>query len=251
MDKMKKFDGRAESYTHGRTGYSEKLIDCIYCKYGISQASVIADVGSGTGKFSKQLIERRSTVYCVEPSDDMRHTAEKELCEYNNFYSVAGTAENTTLNDDFADFVTVAQAFHWFDVHAFKNECRRIIKKRGKVFLIWNIRDCNDIVNQEWYEIFLRYCPDFNGFGNGIKKDDIKIKEFFDRGYAYESFENDLFFDRKKFIERSLSSSYSLKYGDVNYDNYISELNKLFDKYENSGVLRIPNNSVAYIGEVK
>lgn len=44
----------------------------------------------------------------------MRLVAEKELCEYPNFKSVAGSAENTTLPDNSVDFITTAQAFHWF-----------------------------------------------------------------------------------------------------------------------------------------
>lgn len=34
------------------------------------------------------------------------------------------------------DFVTTAQAFHWFDGALFRRECKRILKKNGLVFLI-------------------------------------------------------------------------------------------------------------------
>lgn len=84
-----------------------------------------------------------------------------------------------------------------------------------------------------------------------MKKDDARIKKFYDDGYTYESFEHTLFFERDKFIKRSLSSSYSIKHNDVNYGEYVLELNKLFDKYENNGILRISNRSVAYIGTIK
>lgn len=147
MDTMTKFDEKAENYTEGRTNYSAKLINCMYCEYGVSNTSVIADIGSGTGKFSKQLLDRQSEVYCIEPNKDMRCTAEKELHRYANFHSVNGNAENTTLKADFADCITVAQAFHWFDIPKFKLECRRIMKKQGNVFLIWNIRDYDDVIN--------------------------------------------------------------------------------------------------------
>lgn len=251
MNMTNKFDGRATDYTASRPNYSMDFINCLYSQYGISKTSVIADIGSGTGKFSKHLLDRQSEVYCVEPNDDMRSVAEKELCKYENFHSVKGDAENTTLKEGFADCITTAQAFHWFNVPKFKQECMRIIKTGGKVFLIWNVREYTDIINQEWHTLFSQYCPAFKGFSNGIDRDDPAIKAFFDKGYEYVSFDYPLIFDRENFIKRSLSSSYSLKKGDVKYEQYISALNELFNKYENNGLISISNQSVAYIGVIK
>lgn len=245
MNAENKFDGRAESY-------ATELIDCLYDSYGVSKASVIADIGSGTGKLSKQLLDRGgSEVFCVEPNADMRQAADSRFCRYKYFHSVDGSAEFTSLNDASVDCITVAQAFHWFDVQGFKRECIRIIKRRGKVFLIWNVRTCDDIINREWADVFSRCCPEFKGFSNGIKRDDDKIKAFFDGGYDYVAFDNPLLFDKESFIKRSLSSSYSLKENDIGYSSYISALSDLFDKYESDGLISVSNRSVAYIGEVK
>ena len=126
MDTTRKFDGYAKDYTAGRPSYAEELITCMYEKYGISDRSVIADIGSGTGKFAKHLLEKGSEVYCVEPNEDMRHTAEKELNSYENFHSVSGGAEQTTLSDHFVDFITTAQSFHWFNVSKFRQECKAL-----------------------------------------------------------------------------------------------------------------------------
>lgn len=251
MDTTKKFSGKAQHYTESRPTYSMELVDCMFGKYGLTSSSVIADIGSGTGKFSKHLLDRGSEVYCIEPNEDMRCMAETELGGYKNFHSIAGDAENTSLKNEFADCITTAQAFHWFDVTKFKRECLRIIKPGGKVFLIWNIRDSNDDINQEWHNVFYKFCPDFCGFSNGIQRDDIKVKAFFDKGYEYAEFENPLIFDRDGFIKRSLSSSYSLKENDTEYKEYIFALNELFDKHENDGLISIANHSVAYIGSIK
>ncbi len=249
MNTTNKFDGRAADYASARPNYSMDFINFLYGR--ISNGSVIADIGSGTGKFSKHLLDRQSQVYCVEPNDDMRSVAEQELCGYSNFHSVAGNAENTTLKAESVDCITVAQAFHWFDVVRFKQECLRIIKSGGKVFLIWNIRDYADVINQEWHGIFSRYCSAFNGFSNGMKRNDPKINAFFDGKYEYVSFDYPLIFDKAHFIKRSLSSSYSSKEDDANYDQYIYELNLLFDKYEHNGLISISNQTVAYIGAIK
>ena len=79
MDSTKMFDGYANDYTVGRPSYAAELIDCLYNKYGFSKSSIIADIGSGTGKFAKHLLDRGSQVYCVEPNDDMRDLLLDEL----------------------------------------------------------------------------------------------------------------------------------------------------------------------------
>ena len=249
MDNTRKFNGFAKDYTSGRPNYSKELIDCFYNEFGVSQNSIIADIGSGTGKFAKHLLERKSEVYCVEPNDDMRCVAEAELGEYSNFHSVNGNAENTTLENEYVDYITTAQAFHWFDVKKFKNECSRILKDKGTVFLIWNVRD-DDKLNQELYQIYSKYCPDFNGFSGGIKRDDQRIQDFFDNRYDYVSFDNPLFYDKEKFIARSLSGSYSLKDGDKDYGSYIESILEIFDRYSENDIVSIGNKSVAYIGQI-
>ncbi len=64
-------------------------------------------------------------------------------------------------------------------------------------------------------------------------------------------FENNLFYTKEKFIKRNLSSSYAIDKSDSNYDNYISFLEKIFDKYNKDNLLKVPNITTAYIGKVK
>ncbi|MBR3766615.1 MAG: methyltransferase domain-containing protein [Clostridia bacterium] len=248
MDTTKKFNGIANEYTQSRPSYATEFIEILFDKYGFSASSFVADIGSGTGKFAKQLLDKGCNVVCVEPNADMRLVAEKELCEYPNFKSVAGSAENTMLPDSFVDFITTAQAFHWFDTKSFKTECSRIIKPGGKVFLIWNTRNNEALINQELHRVYSEYCPDFKGFSGGTKPHDDRIKDFFDNDYEYITFDNPLFFDREKFINRSLTGSYSLKKGDCNFELYIKEIEKIFDEFEIDGVVKIENQTVAYVG---
>lgn len=250
MDSTKMFDGYANDYTVGRPSYAAELIDCLYNKYGFSKSSIIADIGSGTGKFAKHLLDRGSQVYCVEPNDDMRRVAEDELSTYPGFHSINGDAETTTLDDNTVDFITTAQAFHWFDVQKFRRECKRILKPGGKVFLIWNVRNMDEALNKELYQIYRKYCPNFKGFSGGIEKDDQRIRDFFDEKYEYVAFDNPLYLDRERFIARSLSGSYSLKEGDKEYAEYMKAIEAAFEKYANKGIVSIANRSVAYIGNV-
>lgn len=251
MDNTKNFTGRAEDYTVGRPTYAEAFIDYLYTEEKVSEKSVIADIGSGTGKFARQLLQKGSTVICVEPNEDMRNMAVKELSHFETFTAVNGTASDTTLEDKSVDFVTTAQAFHWFDVEAFQRECKRILKPNGKAILIWNMRDMTADVNKESHAIYKQFCPRFKGFGGGIEKDDVRIKQFFSNKYECVIFEHPLYYDKEKFIKRSLSGSYSLKEDEPQYEVYIEALENLFDKYAVDGVLEMPNQTVAYVGKVE
>lgn len=251
MNATEKFSGLASVYSAGRPAYAEEFLEELYGKLGVSADSVVADIGSGTGKLAKQMLERGSYVCCVEPNEDMRKQSIAELAEYKNKSIIAGDAGNTTLEDNSVDFITAAQAFHWFDTELFKKECKRIIKPGGKVFLIWNMRDMNSEIAQKIYRICEKYCPNFKGFGGGIQRDDERIKTFFDGNYKRTEYDNPLCYDRDKFISRSLSSSYSLKPQDARYMEYINELETLFEEYAINGGVITPNKTIVYMGSVE
>lgn len=248
MDTTGKFDKRAADYALGRPAYAAKLIDSLYHNAGFKKASVIADIGSGTGIFARQLLDRGSTVICVEPNGDMRQQAQRGLTGYEKFGSVNGTADETGLAEQSVDFITAAQAFHWFKISGFKKECLRIMKPGGKVVLVWNVRDMEAPLNRESMELFAEYCPGFNGFCGGIKQDDGRIAAFFDGCYERLSFDHPLYYEKERFISRCLSSSYSLREGDTGFEAYKSGLEALFERYAEKGLLRMANRTVAYIG---
>ncbi len=54
MDNTETFTHLANYYTIGRPAYANTFIESLYSQYGFSEQSVIADIGSGTGKFAKQ-----------------------------------------------------------------------------------------------------------------------------------------------------------------------------------------------------
>lgn len=68
MESTQKFNGLADVYTIGRPGYASGLIDYLYLKHGFSDQSVIADIGSGTGKFSKLLLDKEVLYIVLNPT---------------------------------------------------------------------------------------------------------------------------------------------------------------------------------------
>lgn len=251
MDKSKIFDGKAKFYLSGRPNYAEELIDTLYTTYGFTEKSVIADIGSGTGIFAAEMLRRHSYVYCVEPNQDMRTLCQHELQPYTNCTIINGHASETGLPPNSVDFVTAAQAFHWFDPDRFRKECQRILRANGKILLVWNMRDNQCPVMEAVNHVHRRYCPDFPEPGQKMAYDDSRILRFFKNTYEKLEFDHPLKYDRNQFISRNLSSSYSLKQGSAHFEAYRHELEDIFEKYVYNGMVSVANVTVTYIGDVQ
>lgn len=250
MENKDLFSQKGEMYSMGRPTYALQLIEYLFKKTGMNKNSTIADIGSGTGIFAKQLADFCDRVICIEPNEDMRRVAHQNLSSCSNVQIIDGDAENTKLDNNSVDFITAAQSFHWFDTDKFIAESKRILKPNGKAILVWNMRDTECDLCRENYRIFADYCPRFKGFSGGIAKDDRRIIRYFSGNYETVEFDNPIVFDKEKFISRSLSGSYSLKKGDDRYEEYIEELTGLFNRCSSNGLLTMPNKTIAYIGEV-
>lgn len=245
------FTGRADVYAKHRPGYPEAYVDYLLEANALRAGSAVADIGSGTGILSAQLLARGLRVFAVEPNADMREAAERRLGKHPAFTSECGKAENTTLKDGSVDLVTAAQAFHWFDREGFGKECKRILRPGAKVALVWNSRELSSPVVRDNDEIIRKYCRGFLGFGGGTAGSPDTVVSFFRSGTCERKvFRNDALYDLDAFLGRNLSGSYSPFEGDENYMGYVAELTELFGKYSRGGALVLPQVTESYLGFV-
>ncbi len=251
MENTEKFTGKADVYAKYRPGYPAELFEHLYQKYSLNASSVIADIGSGTGIFTRELLKSGMKVKAVEPNADMRLMAEKQLNSCPNFESVNGSAEHTTLSDGSIDLVTAAQAFHWFDPCLFRKECTRILKKDRFVVLVWNHRVDSAPLMEENAEVCRKFCADFHGFSGSRTRDPAPFRAFFRSGrYEELAFPHDLPLDLDAFVGRNLSASYAPQRGSERYSLFIEALAELFGKYERGGRVLMPNITRSYAGQV-
>ncbi len=247
-----KFNHLADIYEKYRPSYPQKYVEDIIEKCHLNFESLVADIGAGTGILTRQLLHNNLKVVGVEPNPDMRKVL-KKLETNKNFRAIEGTAEHTNLENNSIDLVVVAQAFHWFDKEKFKEECKRILKPNGSVWILWNQLDENEEIVKEQKRIDDQYTNRFqevNGILSATKKEE-KIQGFFkDNRYETKVVDNPLENNKERFIGSNLSKSYSLKKEDRNYNNYIKAFGEVFDKYSENGMVIIPNKTYGYLGKV-
>ena len=248
MDYTNRFDGKGEIYAKARPKYAAELLGYLKNVWNIPEGSIFADIGSGTGIFTGQLLQCGYRVFAVEPNDDMRKKAEEKLSHNGNFISVNGRDSQMNLPDRSVDCITAAQAFHWFDREAFRKECRRVRKPGGKVVIIYNSRDDAAAQTRALAELRRRYSPGFHGFSNGVNHE--MCVSFFAGACEVFRADNTQVYDCPGYIDRVLSSSYSLKEGDTGYADYLREIHEIFDAFSTDGRIAVPMETVAYIGEV-
>jgi SAM-dependent methyltransferase len=147
------FQGEGDEYDRLRPGYPDAVVDRIVdaaraAAHGADRGPlVVVDLGAGTGKLSRLLAGRGPDVTAVDPSSAMLEVAARGSVDApppaapGVLRTQVGTAEATGLPDACADVVTVAQAWHWFDVDAACTEIARILRPGGLLALVWNSMD--------------------------------------------------------------------------------------------------------------
>src|ERR1700722_16381276 len=162
QDATARFSSRVEKYVRYRPSYPKGVVELLRKQCGLTSDSIVADVASGTGIFTRLLLENGNRVFGVEPNLEMRRAGEEYLAGYARFTSVEGTAEATTLPGRPVDIVTAAQAAHWFDRATARREFVRILKPGGWAVLLWNERQTDSTPFLRDYEkLLLTYGTDY------------------------------------------------------------------------------------------
>jgi ubiquinone/menaquinone biosynthesis C-methylase UbiE len=141
VEKFGDYTGLANSYEKYRPEYSKTIRELIISFTQKSASSLdIADVGAGTGKWTRMLanLSPRSLV-AVEPNDDMRIVGSNHSKNHSIEW-IKGSAEKTSLADNSVDLVSMASSFHWADFEKATKEFYRILKPGGVFVALWNPR---------------------------------------------------------------------------------------------------------------
>jgi SAM-dependent methyltransferase len=125
------FGPAAAAYERGRPGYPrEALAWCLP-----DGARRVLDLGAGTGKLTRGLLDLGVDVVAVEPLPELRALIPAQA------QALDGHAEGIPLPDGAVDAVLVGQAYHWFDAARALPEIARVLRPGGTLGLLWNVLD--------------------------------------------------------------------------------------------------------------
>lgn len=128
------FDSAAEVYERSRPGYPADAVDWLMA----SAPSTVLDLGAGTGKFTRVIADRVETIIAVDPSERMLDQLSRAVPTAD---TRVGTGEKLPADESSVDAVFAAQAWHWMDPTTTVPEVARVLKDKGTLGLLWNLRD--------------------------------------------------------------------------------------------------------------
>lgn len=228
------------------------MLDLLRDELGLTDKSVVADIGAGTGIFSKLLLDRGVQVLAVEPNEPMRLAAEQWLGGNKNFKSIAAKAEATTLPPASVDLITVAQAFHWCDPVESRREFKRILRPQGAVALIWNTRkETGREFNVEYEALISRYGTDYHQIKHANTRANGSLEALWP-GPKYKTavFENSQKLDFEGLKGRLVSSSYIPKENHPSFEPMMAELKGLFERAQVDGLVEIQYETEVFYGPI-
>jgi ubiquinone/menaquinone biosynthesis C-methylase UbiE len=150
------FELVADVYERARPGYPPEAVSWIAEQLDLRQGRTVLDLGAGTGKLTRALLETGARVIAVEPGDAMRAELERAVP---GTEALRGSAEEIPRPDASVDAIAVGQAFHWFQHDVAIPELHRVLRAGGGVALVWNSRDPDDPLHQEIGKLIAPFVP--------------------------------------------------------------------------------------------
>lgn len=286
-DNTDRFTGRAAAYTKFRDAYPPAIISFVTKTLALPPYAIIADLGSGTGKLSHQLLQHYYpqesdaqpfinpstnagvTIIGVEPNAEMRAAQDegmKAWTERGVFRSVDGTAETSSLHDSSVDAIIAGAAFHWFDGPKTREEILRIGKRDEKhvgcpVALVTRMRateasaDEGASMGREVQKAFEQMTEEmginYTYEEHRAKFSDEALRAFFGNG-EYKSQQFPTTRQMSWQMLKGVMGSYSVipREGTTEYDGVLAKVRGLFEKFEKDGMLEVTRDGLVYYGFV-
>ena len=102
-------DFAAQARAYGaRPGYPAAMLDLLIGHVGVRAGDAVAEVGAGTGIFTRHLAERGLAVTAIEPSRAMRAS----VPDLEGVTWSPGSGERTGLDSASQRWLVAAQSFH-------------------------------------------------------------------------------------------------------------------------------------------
>jgi SAM-dependent methyltransferase len=148
------FGGESDRYERTRPGYPDELITELMA----DDPSSVLDVGCGTGKAGRLLVDRGCDLLGVEPDPRMARVARRlgmpvEVATFEQWQPQGRTF----------DLVISAQAWHWVDPKRGPIKARSVLRPPGRLAVFWNIYVHEPEMRVALDDVYARVAPEIAG----------------------------------------------------------------------------------------
>lgn len=158
------FDNVPEIYDRARPSYPEPLFDDLWARL-VTPGPEIVEIGPGTGKATRSLLERGATVTAVEPGRRMAEfLREKFAAAYGERLRVVNSPfEAAELALAAFDIVFAATSFHWVDPAVRLSRAHEVLRAAGIIAIVSTNQIRSD-ADRGFFDrvqpIYRKYFPD-------------------------------------------------------------------------------------------
>ena len=250
-DSKERFSNRVDAYRKFRPQYPIAVLHLLQKHCGLTAASVIADVGAGTGLLAELFLANGNSVLAVEPNREMRSACEELRSQYPKLTCIDGSAEATTLPEHCADFVTVGQAMHWFQLSRARAEFVRILRTGGWCAIVYNNRRiAGDVFHDGYERLLCDFGVDYQQV-RGRYVDNNTLAEFFAPAPMHQTYlQNQQVFGLEEMAGRILSSSYMPQPDHPRYPAMLRRVEELFSRCQKDGHVYLEYDCVVTYGKL-
>ena len=161
-DQRLTFNDDLINYEKWRTNYCDELFSDIIAYSGIGAGKLAVDVGCGTGKSTRPILEAGCRVIGIEYGRDMAEYVRERFKSYDEFSVENAKFEDFVCEDNSIDLLLSGTAFHWIPEDIGYGKAFRIIRPGGTLALFWSF-PTPDISRPQLMErmqsVYSRYNP--------------------------------------------------------------------------------------------
>ena len=151
---------RASTYDK-RADYSEECVKELLHVIGLRESDVVADIGAGTGKLTKQLLQNGLIVHAIEPNDEMRKRGVANNLGAKVTWADA-VGEHTNLHSKSVSAAFFGSSFNVLKQDLALAEAHRILRPEGWFCCMWNHRDLDDLVQRDIEQVIHSFIPNYD-----------------------------------------------------------------------------------------
>lgn len=127
----KTLDNAVTDYDKSRPAYVNEIYEDIFHYKPIDSNNHVLEIGLGTGKASKPLLDTQCHFIGIEPGKQLAYFAQKRYQAYENFSLINQTLQDFISSDQLFDLIYAATAFHWIPEEYGYNRVYDLLKPGG------------------------------------------------------------------------------------------------------------------------